>query len=265
MRGPTGGVEVNSIRYDDYVISKGRLRGTGHWESVPIDFVGFYDKLMSVRANEDLLKFAREHGFLGYQNFRSGRHGRASRLGQFDAKKWTERMIKDGPQSNGEPIEWVFAHSRTMLKIFHTVTLLKEYRNDRQHQRLSEIRAMWKSGPFALRGELRPVSVLHRLPFFRQATNQWGLAVIDEFLGGNIRGVYPRLLFAVDGRTEIDFEFRAPIEGAYFHLLQDITVSKLKICKFCQRIFRATDPRSEHCCPQHRQRWATRNYRAKNR
>jgi len=169
--------------------------------------------------------------------------------------------MRSGAYSDGEPIEWIFAHSRTMHRIFHTVKLLKEFRVDRKLSQLSEMKKIWKEGPFAVRGELRSESVLHRLPVLQRATDQWGLAAIDEFLGGNIRGIYPRLRFAVDGNAGMEFRFGAPIEGAYFKLLQDLTESRARICKNCHTIFRAEDSRLEHCSKECRQKWATREFR----
>jgi hypothetical protein len=104
------------------------------------------------------------------------------------------------------PLRWILAHARTMQRVLHTGTLLKEFRDRRDVARLREMRQIWKDGPFALRGELRDESFLYRTSL-RQATEQWGLFAIDEFLGGNIRGLYPRVVFAVDGNTSIDFGF----------------------------------------------------------
>lgn len=256
--------QINGIRYRDYQIRKSRLYGEGQWELFSIDFGGFTESLIGV-TNEALIPaFARKYGFLGYQQLRADKRMRRTQHARLNAKQLSEHLMKFRPYSDGEPLRWILAHARTMQRVLYTVTLLKEFRDSGDDARLREIRRIWKDGPFALRGELCDESVWYRTAF-RHATEQWGLGVIDEFLGGNIRGLYPRVVFAVDGNPGIDFGFSAPIERAYFQLLEDLIGSRLRICKLCHKIFRMTDSRSEHCCKQHRQLWATRNFRAKQR
>jgi hypothetical protein len=255
---------INSIRYSDYRVHKDRLYGEGQWEVFPIDFGGFVTNLMRVTSEAQIPAFARAFGFLGYHQLRANDRISSTRQARSNPKQLFEHLTNFRPNSEGEPLRWILAHARTMQRVLHTDTRLKEFRDRGDVARLCEIRQIWKDGPFALRGELRDESVLFRTPF-RHATVQWGLFAIEEFLDGNIRGLYPRVAFAVDGTTSIDLRFSAPIEGAYFQLLQDLIRSQIKICKTCHEIFRTNDSRSEHCSKRHRNKFATRNFRARNK
>ncbi len=66
---------VNSIRYSNYRIKNNHLWGIGEWDVFPLDFAGFYEKLMTVTSDDLLVKFAREHGFLGYRQLLDAERG----------------------------------------------------------------------------------------------------------------------------------------------------------------------------------------------
>jgi hypothetical protein len=258
-----------AITYSDYRIRRGKLYGEGEWKDIQVDIAKYTDDLMNVCDETSLVRFAREFGFLGYQQLRSGK--RSVRRSEHAStpvagRNERERAIAIRPYGDGEPIQWILAHARTMRAVLRTVTLLNDFKNTRSKAALLEIKKMWRAGPFAVGASIRNEGCdIDQYAFWRRGrtfiSEEWGLAQIHSFVSGNICGVHPRVTFEISGEPRTEFGFRAPLERAYFQLWESIVGSKVKLCKTCFKIFRAEDPRSLHCSDQCRQRFATRSFR----
>ena len=136
----------------------------------------------------------------------------------------------------------------------------------RRDEPLSQIKQIWQEGPFAVQGYIVEKAFdLDQLAFWRKGkvllSQQWGLYVLEQYLGGKLGGIRLGLVYDLDGKPKADFEFVAPIEGAYRQLLEEVTMERLGICKNCHEIFRMERSDQEHCTIKCRQEFATREHR----
>jgi hypothetical protein len=262
---------MNGIRYSDYRIRGEWLYGRGEWDDFPLDFASYTLSLQKVTDEHTLLRFAREFGGLGYEQLAKGIRSAKASESQLHGRLSEKRLRKIiRPSRGGEPIEWILAHARTMRTVIHTVSLLREFRATRKSEPLSLIKKIWRQGPFAVRGKVVEEAFdIDRVAFWRRGkvflSEQWGLWAIQQFLGGNLRGIHLQLVFDLDGKPKVDFGFDAPIEGAYRQLLEELTMERLRICKNCHEIFRLDRTDQEHCTKKCRQNFATREHRKRKR
>jgi len=259
---------MDGVRYTDYRIRGGWLYGRGEWDTFPLDFVSFTPKFLRVTDAHTLLRFAREFGFLGYESLRGDTQTRRASESQLNARRLEKRLLR--PFRGGEPIEWILAHARTMRTVVHTASLLQQFQTTRKSEPLSLIKKIWREGPFAVQGKIVEEAYdLDRHAFWRRGkvflSEQWGRTAIQQFLGGNLRGIHLRLVYDLDGKPKVDFGFNAVIEGAYRELLEDLTKERLRICKNCHEIFRWDRADELHCKIKCRQNFATREYRKRKR
>jgi hypothetical protein len=261
------------IRYSDYEIRQRKLYGVGQWDTFPLNINEFTSNLMNVHDQAALIRFAREFGFLGYERIHrpsgAAETSRQTKTKPTDKRQLETALLNFKPYRHGEPTEWIFAHARTMRTLLHTDSLLKQFRATRSDSLLKQITLIWRTGPFAiglkLMDEGLDIGGIAGRRWRTFLTEQWGLAEIEVFLGGNIRAVYPKVAFGIMGEPMMEFGFTAPIERAYFQLWQDIVGANLRLCKTCAKIFRTEDSRSVHCSTQCRQLWATRNFRKRQK
>jgi hypothetical protein len=204
----------------------------------------------------DLLDFASEFGELGYSRIirntpplstfvPKSAEWRATSSAYQNWQKAFHAAARNLPE--GDPVDWVLAHSRTVALCLEFIGLLMEGDEEAIRDAVEGIPAR---GPYAwgVRLGALPVKEWNQsLKTGVEASAIIRLAVCD-LINENIAGIRRRLVTDPHGfRAESFFLCSATIEAVYWQLADKMESGMIRRCDECKRFFVTRDPRRRYC------------------
>ncbi len=203
------------------------------------------------------LEFASEFGGLGYS-----RLVHATSLPRFSgclpkSDKWKAahsayRNYRDAVMAaerdlpEGDPVEWLIAHSMTVALCLEFIGLMAE---GDEHEIREAVESVTR-GPYAMRDRIVFLPVREWREALRKGTAPSVIIrrPLCDLITENIAGVRRWLMTDPFGsRAESFFLCQATIEAVYWQLADKMEAKMIQRCAECKRFFVARDKRQQYC------------------